>query len=331
MEKLAKNIDLRPWLTLRFGKNIEKHGDEWAIPCLTCDVHRTKEFRLWFQVKRNVGVCYKCGTSYKPLRLIQAFEGVNLAEAMRLLKEHTVGGVLSLANLKAHVERALSDAPEEKVEPLPVCELPEEFTAAADTKPSRWPPYLMERIGSRKSIIENNVGWCDSGYWRDRLIIPVTMAGRVLSFIARDMTGKAEKKVLYPKGTKTSRMLFNYDRASKCESPILVEGVLDALRVGPRGMAIFGTSLSEAQVALLTSSRAREVVVMLDGDEAGEAGNQKLAARLRTLFRVRVARLGRGRDPNDYDRASLLARADGAPLVGSKDLAAHVRAKLGRS
>lgn len=320
-------VDLRPWLRARLGRKVEEHGDEWAVPCPECDVTRTKDFRLWFNVKRNVGTCYKCHRSFNTTKLVQALEGVSFGEALRLVKEHTVGGVLSLALLKQHVEQAFSETGERADEELPEVELPDEFRLVEPD--GRFPAYIMERIGSIKTILDYGIGWCSAGFYRDRMVVPVALHGRVVSFVARDMTGKAERKVLYPKGTKTSRVLFNYDRAKSFERVVLVEGALDALRVGPRGMAIFGTSISDAQVALLAASEARDVVVMLDGDEAGEAGTEKVVSRLRTSFSVRVVRLPRGSDPDDFERHVLHEKIDAAQPVGRGDLRLHVRRRLG--
>ena len=322
---MSKQVNLKPWLEARLGKRVEKHGVEWGIPCPECDVGRAKEFRLWWNTEKNVGTCYKCHRAFNTVSLVQAVEAVSFAGALRLVKEHTVGGVLSLAGLQQRVKQAFAAPIVEKVEPLAPIDLPPEFIAASNAPEDEWPAYLMERVGSRKTILDYGIGWCSRGFYANRMVVPVRMAGATVSFVARDMTGRAERKVLYPKGTKTSRMLFNYDRASQFDQVVLVEGVLDALRVGPRGMAIFGTSLSDAQVRLLADSQAREVVVMLDGDDAGVLGTSKLVARLRTTHRVRVVRLPSGRDPDDFSRASLHARIEGATV---ETLAGRVRRAL---
>lgn len=323
-------VDLRPWLHARLGKCIEKHGAEYAIPCPECDVHRVKEFRLWFNVEKNAGTCYKCHRGFDAVALVQFLEGVGLGEAFRLLKENTVGGVLSLTKLQQRVQEAFSETGERELEPLPEAQLPDEFLSCSDYDVDEWPSYVMARVGSIKTVRNYGIGWCERGYFRQRLIIPITMNGVTVSFIARDMTGKAERKVLYPKGCHTGRMLFNYDRARNFSQVVLVEAALDALRVGPRAMALFGTSLSDEQASLLSKAGVREVVVMLDGDEAGDVGTEKIVSRLRSSYRVRVVQLGRGRDPDDYSRDVLCTKIACAPYVGKGDLAGYVRSVLKR-
>lgn len=330
MRPTKARTDLRPWLQARLGAKIERHGPEWGLPCPECDVGRAKEFRLWFNIEKNTGTCYKCHRAFNTLSLVQVLEGVSFTEALRLVKEHTVSGVLSLALLKQRVEQAFSEVAEAEPEKLGTIALPDEFLSCADHHPSEWPAYILKRIGSLKTVYDHGIGWCVHGYFKYRMVVPIRLDGEVVSFIARDMTGTADKKVLYPKGCKTSRMLFNYDRARRFDRVILVEGVLDALRTGPRCMAILGTNLSDSQVTLLANSEAREVVVMLDGDAAGEAGALKVVERLRSMFKLRVVRLPRGLDPDDFSRPELLARVDAAPRVGREDFRARVRRALGR-
>ena len=321
-------VDLKPYLLARFGSKLEKHGLELGMPCPDCDAGRKSDFRLWWNTRKGVGTCYKCGTGFDALKLVRALDGLSLLEGLRVLADFTQTRSLSLRALSKKTHRFFEEGISltEKEAPLAEMPLPLEFVLADNWH--NWPPYLMQRIGSKKVIGNYGVGWCPSGYYQDRMIIPVVQNGLRVSFVARDLTGKAEKKVLYPKGSHTSRMLFNYDRAKGFSQVILVEGVLDALRVGPRGMALFGTTLSAAQYALLAASQATEVVLMLDGDVAGKEGAQALRSRLRGAFALREVRLPHG-DPDDYPREVLLAMARQASLVGPGALAGHVHARLG--
>ena len=319
-------VDLKPYLLARFGSRLEKHGVRVGIPCPECDTGRKSDFRLWWNTQKGVGTCYKCGVGFDALKLVRALDGLSLLEGLRVLADYTQTRSLSLSALSRKTHQFFEEGiPTEKEVPLVEMPLPREFIQADNWH--AWPPYLMKRIGSKKIIESYGIGWCPSGYYGNRMVIPVVQNGLCVSFVARDMTGKAEKKVLYPKGSHTSRMLFNYDRAKEFSQVILVEGVLDALRVGPRAVALFGTTLSSAQYALLAASQATEVVLMLDGDDAGRAGAQKLRSRLRGAFALREVRLPRG-DPDDYLREVLQVMARQASLVGQGALAGHVHARL---
>ena len=71
-----------------------------------------------------------------------------------------------------------------------------------------------------------------------------------------------------------------------------MEGFFDCLRVHQAGyrnvVALMGVSLSEVQEQLLLE-RFQQLVLMLDGDEAGRRASQQLAARLGRKVSLSVA------------------------------------------
>ena len=83
--------------------------------------------------------------------------------------------------------------------------------------------------------------------------------------------------------------LFNIDRASRESSEkvlVIVEGFFDCMKLHQLGhrktVALMGSSMSPAQEELIrehTDTNSR-VILMLDEDEAGQAGRQDIAARL---------------------------------------------------
>lgn len=315
--------NLLPYLQRKFGSKLETHGDEIGIPCPTCDVGRKREWRLWFNVVKAVGTCYKCHTSFNPLQLIETLEDVRRAEAIRILAGYSERRVLSLETLRQRVVEYVNE-PDEEIEDdeVPVMSLPREFISSRTS--TKWPKYVLTRLGSKKTAQEYNVGWCLEGFYADRLIVPVYLGGHLVSFVARDMTGFAEKKVLYPKGTKTSRVLFNYDVAKKSEHIILTEGVLDSIYVGHNAVAVFGTQLSQQQLSLLLASKARRVSILFDGDEAGRKGAEKVSGILSGYYsgRVSVATLPPGADPDELSHEALALLIEQSAAKGPLERAA---------
>lgn len=61
-------------------------------------------------------------------------------------------------------------------------------------------------------------------------------------------------------------------------------------------MATFGASLSDEQARILAQT-GRQLILMFDGDEAGQKGMRLAAGKLITQAFVRVARLPAGSDP----------------------------------
>ena len=100
---------------------------------------------------------------------------------------------------------------------------------------------------------------------------------------------------------------------------IVVEGFFDCLRVHQAGyrnvVALMGASLSEVQEKLLLE-RFAQLVVMLDGDEAGRRASQQLVARLSgrvSLTRVVVPSGGQPDQLSNEEIEWILCGASGAP------------------
>jgi DNA primase len=109
--------------------------------------------------------------------------------------------------------------------------------------------------------------------------------------------GEDTPKYKLPPGFRKSQELFNLDRASKepADQPlIIVEGFFDAMKLHQHGckkvVALMGSTMSAAQEELIrqhTNSQS-QVIVMLDENEAGQAGREDIACRLSRFCFVRV-------------------------------------------
>lgn len=153
-----------------------------------------------------------------------------------------------------------------------------------------------------------------------RIIIPVfDLNGELVSFQGRDITGEAEKKYLFPNGfASTGTVLYNGHNVQNTERVLVGEGVFDvaalkiaidrdydlrdAVPIGTFGKHVsFGHDESQlAKFIELGKRGVREVTFVWDGeikatDDAITAGKM-----LKNLgFRVRIAMLPNGRDPNE--------------------------------
>jgi DNA primase len=110
-----------------------------------------------------------------------------------------------------------------------------------------------------------------------------------------------------------SSNLFNLNRAKQpifemgyC---IIVEGYFDVMRLHelgfPNALALCGTSISDVQCNLI-SRYCNKVLIMLDGDEAGEIATEKSSIKTRqnNLF-TNIAKLPLNFDPDNLDRTTL--------------------------
>jgi hypothetical protein len=152
-----------------------------------------------------------------------------------------------------------------------------------------------------------------------------------VAYAGRSIDG-SEPRYLFPPNFRKSQVVFNLHRAAgeTARWAIVVEGFFDCLRVHQAGyrnvVALMGASLSEVQEQLLLE-RFQQLVVMLDGDEAGRRASQQLAARLSgrvSLTRVVVPSGGQPDQLSNEEIEWILCGASGAPGVGD-EIAVSIR------
>jgi hypothetical protein len=186
----------------------------------------------------------------------------------------------------------------------------------------RFPLDLCQKCG---------LHFCEMGEQALRLVIPVTLDGEVVSWTARDLTGKAECKYIScanDRGTLPIKScLYGVDEARDKPFIILVEGVTDKWRLGDSAVALFGKAMSAAQRLLLwekVGDADRPVIVCLDPDVNDEEVRQTINS-VRNLFDdVRSFSLNPrwGKDPGDLtdegaaEVLQTIRRACGGPVHG---------------
>jgi len=137
----------------------------------------------------------------------------------------------------------------------------------------------------------------DDRVYHERLVIPVYMFGKLITFAARDMSGKADiwsnvkdilktkkitkeekqrfvdqymyKKILYPYGTPMGRAFFNWDEAVKNKKEVFIcEGIFDALKIikfGYNAIALLSCHLNPYKSKMLIKN-FDSIYVTLDND-----------------------------------------------------------------
>ena len=85
---------------------------------------------------------------------------------------------------------------------------------------------------------------------------------------------------------------------------ILVEGMCDVLRLHEAGfknaVGLFGVNLTDGQLALLNKTGVSSVTILLDGDEAGQQGAERIIKKCSNYFNVKNIVLPKEKDPADF-------------------------------
>ena len=164
--------------------------------------------------------------------------------------------------------------------------------------------YLAARHIAECTAARFGVGFYGGpGLMSGRVVIPIhDDCGRLVAYAGRSVDGR-QPRYLFPAGFVKSQVLFNFHHAAAAGSDTVwvVEGFFDCLRVSQAGMesvvALMGTELYEHPAQLLAERFAR-VMLLLDGDEAGRKGSDRVAARLKDRCEVQVIRLPEGAQPD---------------------------------
>lgn len=274
-------------------------SDELIMDCPHCE-EEGKTDKLWINKQKKIGYCYYCDESWSAVRIVMEFAGLNYFETLKLLMRNRV--VSYSADLDKAVAEVTAEEEEviEQVYELPkAIRLPKEFIPVTASTPA--PKYMLDRGISTATAMMYKLGWCISGYFKGRMIMPFYVKGRLISYSARDMTGKAEKKYLYPKGAPTGKGIFNYDRIKEYDRIYLTEGCIDAITSGRDVGALGGKSLTMHQNLLLAEAAPSEVVFMFDGDEAGREATIKCAEKVAGYTTPLCIFTPWGKDPDQID------------------------------
>ena len=102
--------------------------------------------------------------------------------------------------------------------------------------------------------------------------------------------------------------LWNAAAMNTYSEIILVESVIDGLSVmvagHPNVIAVQGTNgLNDAEIAALRTHGVQRVMLLLDGDEAGQKAAERLKEKLVSSFSCRLLALPDGHDPNSFLQA----------------------------
>jgi hypothetical protein len=232
-----------------------RKGTDAVYFCPVCKHYKRKLEVSLVTGKYNCWVCNFRGLSYRSL-----FKKLNApSEAYSALGEFETYKFSSTYSNDEEPERP---------------KLPDEFKQMAvpskDKVYYKAIQYLKERNVTKCDILRYNIGYCDTGLYANRIIIPSYDAdGNVNFFSARDITGYSYAKYRL---SGYSKNIIGFELFINFEEPItLVEGQFDAISVRKNAIPLFGKGLSKKLKARLLESDVPRVNVLLDNDAHEDA------------------------------------------------------------
>jgi DNA primase len=170
--------------------------------------------------------------------------------------------------------------------------------------------YSDNKLLSLGLVNKNDYGYADM--FKNRIMFPLSdINGRVVGYSGRIYDGSDQAKYVNSNANSIfikGNILYNYYRAKnecrKKNKVILMEGFMDVIRAYSIGIknvvALMGTALTHDQ-ALLLKKLSSNVIICLDGDDAGGKATLSAINELNKVgVNVSIVRLSDNLDPDDY-------------------------------
>ena len=209
-------------------------GSELLFACPSCDHHKRK---FSVNLDKNAYKCWVCDYHGRSIRrLVRRFGSYIQLQKWDRISHRT--------DLERFDELFMEGVPGEGKTTV---QLPEEFISLCSDKIPATGTYAYRYLNSRgitkADILKWKIGYCFSGEYRNRIIVPsFDDDGDCSYFIARSYTGDSYK---YKNPRSSKDIVFNELFINWNEDLTLVEGVFDALVAG-NAVPILGSTLRKS-------------------------------------------------------------------------------------
>ena len=240
------------------GPGTSMKGDEQAHYCPFCHHHKKK---LQINLQTQQWHCWVCDAKGKRIqRLLKRLQ----VDSHKLKKIYEIYG-------DDYVVYS-NNTEDEKVE----LRLPNEFRSLLEEPKGLNPTfrkvkeYAKQRGITTEDIRRYNIGYCDSGHYANRIIIPSYDSNNRLNyFIARSVYD--EEKFKY-KNPPVSKNIIIFENQINWNEPItLVEGVFDAMAVKRNAIPLLGKFIPKTLNDTIYKKEVKSINILLDEDAQDQA------------------------------------------------------------
>ena len=273
-----------------------------VLECPFCG-HSAKDNRTYVGVKTKLGYCHHCSTGFNGVKFVSKFEGVSFKKAIDILND----------------EEGFASYDKEYEEEIISVETPKTISISESEEASE---YLSDR-GIDSALIEHfNLSYCVKnisveieGYSKTystkrRILIPIfDLDGNMLSWQARDCSGLAKNKYLFPPQFKSNEYLYNCHSINKdADYMIVCEGVFDVFgwfKCGfQNAVATFGKKISSAQIDIVKMVNPKTIYIAWDNDAFG--AKYGFCEKYGYLFNdIKIVELPNGKDADECSVSEL--------------------------
>ena len=262
-----------------------------GLSCIFCD---DTSDHLGVNLTSNYLSCWRCGIKGSVAKLVKEIEhSRSFSEVLYIMEKYQDISRLSLIKDDAEF------TPKLKIQ------IPTIFSKAVwPNVPNILKTFLFNRGFDPEKTCRNKELYYGGivGKFKHRLIFPVTLRGKLVSWVGRDLSSRSsvpylnleeEKSVLPVKET-----LYGFDEAPPGRNIVVVEGIIDQWKLGPGSVATFGTQWTMSQVKLLRELNPNKIFILFDSEETAQKSAVKLSKQI-WFCDSEVFYLDRVKDPGE--------------------------------
>ncbi len=336
IEEILERVDIVTLISRHV--ELKKSGREFKG---RCPFHQEKTPSFYVVPEKRFYFCHGCRASGDAVSFVQRYLGKTFVDAVKDLAREVGVDIEAAQDPAARERQQIKEVTDLAAEHFKALLWQDEGRAARTYLANRgvsdetaqafglgWAPngwsLLADKLtkagmvdwGVKAGLVQrrpNADGYYD--FFRSRLMVPIRAPeGRPIAFGGRLVGAEEGPKYLNSKESplyNKSETLYGLDQARdevrKRKSAILVEGYFDCIglhQVGVRhAVALCSTAITPGHLQLLRRAEARDLVLLLDGDQAGLNAVERLAGPLLAAgAAARVALLPQGDDPDTFAR-----------------------------
>jgi len=263
-------------LGLDFERRSNKNGHELYFACPT-DNHAEDRHKKRISIAesgkfKGLFNCWACNFKGNLVHLISHCMNISFPQAIDVLQERF--GSANVDGTDALVLKLKIAKPQiEDDKPIEYFDLPDDYkliTKCHDNQSIAAREWLTtERHITPEYMDKFEIGCTMSQSIGYAIVIPIKFRGQLRSvFYAQPKKGGAKR---YPKNSPQGEILFNYDSCLEARSYIMVESILDAIKIesltlgSVHPMACFTNMISDQQLRLLKDFDNHGIMPDLDG------------------------------------------------------------------
>lgn len=239
------------------GKSHKRARENYAFHCPFCN-HRKPKLEINMATNEeghNPWECWVCQTRGRTIR--------SLLKQLKTPRD-TANEILKYVPKGSQIE----------YKQLSIIELPKEYqslysASSTSVVANLVKKYLYERGLCDNDFIKYSIGYCTTGEYGGRVIIPsYTSSGTLNFFVARSYDGNYFKY----KNPEASKDIIFFENLINWNAPIILcEGVFDAMAIRRNAIPILGKSVSKELYKKIITSNVKDIYIALDNDAKDRA------------------------------------------------------------